>query len=308
MTGRSVGQTSAAQVMRFKWGAPACATTPAMGRLGLALLVLAAACSRASGAPNASSRPLSSLADHRGEKPPGDPPAPITPQRPLLPPFGGVEESPIPGCPHGDEMTNRLRALWGLPPEARIEVLDCVRGRFGRPGWLIDAVVAVPDAEPEHRLEVVASDQADGVIAALAPESLSALGPYNIQTGPGWVLGDLDGDLVDELLQYQVVNEAGVQSTALAVFRLAGGEIVPLGTFVLSYSNRGVRGIAPSRLLECSSQSGLADAGNRKLHILVDGRIETAGRQAQRMVAARCPPLGRRHYQLVGGRLQEVTP
>lgn len=279
-----------------------------MARRGLALLLLAAACSSASGA-SRSAAATTPVADHRGEKlAVADPPAPSHTHRPLLPPFGGVEENPIPACLHGQEMTDRLRALWGLPPEARVEVLACVRGRFGRPGWLIDAIVDVPEEEPAHRVEVVATDQRNGVLATLAPENLVAVGPFDLATGPGWMVGDLDGDQIDELLQQQEVDDLGTRSTALAVFRLAGGAIVPLGSFVLSYSNRGARGISPARVLECSARNALADAGNRQLHILIDGRIDHAGRQARRMAAAHCPPLGRRRYQLVGGRFQELTP
>lgn len=268
------------------------------------LFVLLAACSGSSGA-TAPPAPASRVADHRGEKP--TLPADRHTHAAVLPPVGGIEERPVPACPPETDLAPRLRELWQVPPDAAIDVVACVRGRFGRPGWLVDAFIDVGDQESEARLAVVAAD-GDGLIAELDPADASRVDRFDAGAGNGWEAVDLDADGVDELLQLQDWNHVAVLSTELAVFRLSGGVIRRVAVLHLAHDNKGAKGMSARRVVQCTSQHAVADGPDGTRHILVEGTIVKAGRQGGPIAAASCPLPGSHRYRLVGASLEEVKP
>lgn len=211
----------------------------------------------------------------------------------------------MPACPPDADLAPRLRELWDVPPDARLDLAGCARGHFGRPGWLVDAFIDTGDEESEERIEVLAAD-GSGVIAALAPAAVRAV--ERLDTGAGWEAADLDGDGVDELLQVQEYFQTAVRSTALAVYRVEGAVIREVATLALAFDNHNAKAISASRIVACHGQHTLADGGNRSHHILIEGAIAKSGRQAGGTVGANCPLPGAHRYRLVDGKLEEVTP
>ncbi len=264
-------------------------------------LLLLAACSGASGSPSSSSPPV---ADHRGENP-VDPPSRHT--HDVMPPIGGIEENPVPACPPETDLVPRLRDIWQVPPDAAIDVVGCVRGRFGKAGWLVEAFIDVGDDESEQRIEIVAAD-GGGVIAALDTGSSTPVDRFDSDTGNGWDVADLDADGTDELLQVQEWNHVAVLSTTMAVYRIDGAAIREVATLRLAYDNKGAKGMTARRVVQCESQHALADAPDGSRTIQVDGTITTSGRQAGPIAAAHCPLAGSHRYRLAGGALEEVKP
>lgn len=268
---------------------------------GTALLVLAA-CSGASGAPSSSA-----VADHRGEKPEASGPRPRhTHGSPLV--IGGIDErAPVPACPRESDLVPRLRELWQVPPDATIDVVACARGRFRAPGWLIDAFIDSSDEDSEERIEILATD-GSGVIAALDPGASAPADRFDTGAGDGWEAADLDADGVDELLQQQDRDQVAVRSTSLAVFRIEGARLREVGSLRLAFDNKGQKAITQSRVVQCGSQHALSDGPNGTRHILVEGTITRAGRQARATAETHCPLPGTHRYQLAGGTLEEVKP
>ena len=266
--------------------------------------VLLAACSGGSGASGpAAAKP--GVADHRGETPGA--PKDRHVHASLLPPLGGIEEDPVPACPPENDLAPRLREMWQVPHDAAIDVVACVRGRFGRHGWLVDAFIDVGDQESESRAAVIAADFSE-VIAELDPADASRVDRFDAGAGNGWQAVDLDGDGIDELLQLQEWNQVAVQSITLAVFRLDRAAIRRVGALHLAHDNKGAKGMSARRVVQCTSQHAVADGPDGTRYILVDGTITTSGRQAGPTVAAHCPLPGAHRYRLAGGALEEVKP
>jgi hypothetical protein len=266
-------------------------------RPAFALLFLLA-CSGAS----SSSAPR--VSDHRGQTPavPGD-----RHTHAVLPPVGGIVEKPVPACPPESDLAARLRELWQVPPDAKVDVAGCARGNFGRAGWLVDAFIDTGDEESEERIEVLAVD-GGGVIAVLEPDGVRTADRFDIGAGDGWEAVDLDGDGVDELLQLEERFDVGVHSTVLAVFRIEAATIREVGRLHLAFDNHGAKAISAPRIVSCSGQHALADGGDGGRHILVEGAIGRSGRQASGTVNMSCPLPGSHRYRLAGGKLEEVTP
>lgn len=268
------------------------------------VFVALAACSGGSGASGpAAAGP--GVADHRGEKPVAAKDRHV--HASVLPPVGGIEENPVPACPPENDLAPRLREMWQVPHDAAIDVVACLRGRFGRHGWLVDAFIDVGDQESESRVAVIAADLSD-VIAELDPADASRVDRFDAGAGNGWEAVDLDGDGIDELLQLQEWNQVAVQSITLAVFRLDRAAIRRVGALHLAHDNKGAKGMSARRVVQCTSQHAVADGPDGTRHILVDGTITTSGRQAGPTVAASCPLPGAHRYRLAGGALEEVKP
>jgi hypothetical protein len=265
-------------------------------RRALSLLVLAA-CSGTASAP--------AVSDHRGEQPTARSEPRHTHN--ALPPVGGIVEQPVPACPPESDLAARLRELWQVPLDARIDIAGCARGHFGRGGWLIDAFIDVADEESEERIEVLAVD-GSGIIAMLDPDGVRTADRFDIGAGDGWEAADLDGDGIDELLQLEERFDVGVHSTVLAVFRIDGAAIREVGRLHLAFDNHGAKAITAPRIVSCTGQHALADGGNGAHHILVEGAIGKSGRQAGGTVSMSCPLPGSHRYRLIGGKLEEVTP
>ncbi|HEU5060413.1 MAG TPA: hypothetical protein VFU21_27970 [Kofleriaceae bacterium] len=270
-------------------------------RRAIGLLVSLAACTGASG----TSSPSPRVADHRGDRPLAA--RDRHTHASALPSVGGIEEDPVPACPPEPDLVPRLRELWQVAPDAAIDVVACVRGRFRGHGWLVDAFIDLGDQESESRVAVVAAG-GGGLIAELDPADASRVDRFDAAAGNGWQVVDLDGDGVDELLQLQEWNHVAALSTQLAVFRLDGAAIRRVGVLDLAHDNKGAKGMTARRVVQCSSQHALADAPDGTRTILVEGTITTAGRQAGPIAAAHCPLPGAHHYRLVGGALEEVKP
>lgn len=270
-------------------------------RRGLAVLILAAACSGASSSSGASG---GAVADHRGDKP-----APLARRHThaMLPPIGGIDEHPVAACPPAADLAGRLRDLWELPAAARLDIATCARGHFGRPGWLIDAFIATGDAGSEERIEVLAADDS-GVIAILDPDGVRTADRADLGAGDSWQAADLDGDGMDELLEVQELFQTGVRSTALAVYRIEGTAIREVSRLPLAFDNQNAKAITAPRIVTCSGQQSLADGGNRTREVLVEGTIARSGRRAEGTIRASCPLPGSHRYRLIGGKLEEVTP
>ena len=266
--------------------------------------VLRAACSGRSDATGSTAR-AARVADHRGQTPLV--PADRHIHAAVMPPIGGIEERPVAACPAEEELAAGLRERWQVPLDAAIEVVACVRGHFGRPGWLVAAFVeASGDQEFGQRIEVLATD-GGGVIAAADPATLAPVDRGDLG-GNRWQAVDLDGDGIDELLELQDWNQVAVRATSLAVFRIAGGEILRVASLDLAYDNKAAKGMTSRRIVQCTSQYTLADGPGGTRRILVEGTITTAGRQAGRIIGTSCPPPGAHTYRLVGGALEEVKP
>jgi hypothetical protein len=266
-------------------------------------LVVLTACSGASGSTSTSSS-SPPVADHRGENP-VDPAS--RHMHDVMPPIGGIEENPVPACPPETDLVPRLREIWQVPPDAAIDVVGCVRGRFGKAGWLVDAFIDVGDDESEQRIEILAAD-GDGVIAALDPGSTAPVDRFDSDTGNGWDAVDLDADGTDELLRLQDWNHVAVLSTTMAVYRIDGAALRGVATLPLAYDNKGAKGMTPKRVVQCESQHALADGPNGSRMIQVEGIITTSGRQAGPIAAGHCPLAGSHRYRLAGGALEEVKP
>jgi hypothetical protein len=268
-------------------------------RPALSLLFLAAC----SGASSSSSAPA--VSDHRGAQP-----VALAHDRhahAVLPPVGGIVEQPVPACPPEADLAWRLRELWQVPPDAKVDVAGCARGHFGRAGWLVDAFIDSGDEESEERIEVLAVD-GSGVIAMLEPDGVRTADRFDVGAGDGWEAADLDGDGVDELLQLEERFDVGVHSTVLAVFRIEAAAIREVGRLHIAFDNRGAKAITAPRIVSCSGQHALADGGNGARHIVVEGAIARSGRQASGTANSSCPLRGPHRYRLVDGKLEEVTP
>jgi hypothetical protein len=258
------------------------------------------------GACSGSSKPAE-VVDHRGKG--GEPTRVRAQVQPPLPPIGSIDEgAPVPACPAETDLAARLRERWQVPQDARIDVVACTRGRFGKPGWLVDAFIDFSDDESEERIEVLASDDS-GIIAAL--EANSALpDSYRHDTGAGngWEVVDLDADGVDEMLLFQDWNHTGVLSTTLEVYRIDGQAIREVGSLRLAFDNKNQKAITAARLVKCQAQHAISDGPDRTRHIMVEGTITTSGRRAGKTIEGYCPLPGSHRYGLVGGALVEVKP
>lgn len=222
--------------------------------------------------------------------------------------IGGIQEGePVPACPAESQLVPELRERWDVPQDAALDVVACTRGRFGRAGWLIDAFIDHSDDESEERVEILAAD-GGGIVAAREPDE-SLPYSYRHETGAGntWEVVDLDADGKDEMLLFQEWDRRGVRSTSVAVYRLDGGRIVAAGSLPLAFDNE-QEGASAARRVRCAAQHGISDGPDGSRHIMVEGRVEIAGRRAAGTVAESCPKPGSHRYGLVGGALAEVKP
>lgn len=258
-------------------------------------LVVLAACSGSSSS--------SKVADHRGQ----DPSALREPRHThaQMPPVGGIDERQLPACPAESDLAPRLRELWEVAPDAKVDVVACTRGSFGAAGWLVDAFIDTSDEDSEERVEILAVADWRTLAARDPYSSFSEL--YRHETGPGntWDVVDLDGDGVDEMLLFQEWDQKGERSTTVAAYRVDGARIADAGSLVLSLDNQEGASSAAHRI-KCWSQHGISDGPNGSRHILVDGRIENAGRRSEKPLP--CPKPGAHRYGLIDGRLAEVRP
>lgn len=127
-------------------------------------------------------------------------------------------------CPSELELGEELRATWQVPRDATIDVVACVPGHFGRPGWLVDVFIDQSDEESEEVVALVATD-GSGVIARAPARHVSAA--YRHETGPAhsWEIVDRDGDGVDEVVRY--VRPEGAAEVA-TVFQVRGEHLIEL--------------------------------------------------------------------------------
>lgn len=127
-------------------------------------------------------------------------------------------------CPDDAALQARLETLW-KPAPAKLEIISCTPGSFGKGRWLVAAYLDTyeegdePDMPGSSELRRVVLS-ADAVVAEAEPESMAPW--YRAEGGGAGIvrLVDFDGDGTDEIFEEHETSHGGSSSSSVVVRRV----------------------------------------------------------------------------------------
>ncbi|HEY4239475.1 MAG TPA: hypothetical protein VGM88_06650 [Kofleriaceae bacterium] len=203
-------------------------------------------------------------------------------------------------CPSDDDAKKLQAKRLGTPAGATVEVI-CVAGHFPAPGWYLDTrwwhdpsndtPAGSGDAEGKETSEILAVDGK----TLIAKDDLSDLTYHQWDDSHlEYVLADLDGDGIDEIIGSLTWEHHGTTSTGLQLQRVKGGAFETIESELDEISEGGLANIDP--VPECKATMSV-DTSAKPARIVVDSDGATMG--------AACLAKGKHVFELKDGKLKE---
>ncbi len=190
---------------------------------------------------------------------------------------------PKPGaCPEQAALAGRLVKLWKLTNNATVVGVSCTEGKFPAAGWAVVAWIHTPGEgeKLEQRLALITTKGKE-LAFAVTPRPLSDLAEVRLGTP---LVGDVDGDKVDEVFYPDRNSNQGFQIYALEVWRWADRQLTPLLRRTYASDNDGL--VKKDQRVICDGSYELV-ADGKKMTLVLTGTIKK-GPKAPADAAADC--------------------
>ena len=185
-------------------------------------------------------------------------------------------------CPEQSALAGRLVKLWKLTNNATVVGVSCTEGKFPAAGWAVVAWIHTPGEgeKLEQRLALITTKGKE-LAFAVTPRPLSDLAEVRLGTP---LVGDLDGDKVDEVFYPDRNSNQGFQVYALEVWRWADKQLTPLLRRTYASDNDGL--VKKDQRVICDGSYELV-ADGKKMTLVITGTIKK-GPKAPADAAADC--------------------
>jgi len=180
---------------------------------------------------------------------------------------------PKPGaCPEPQALAAKLVGVFKLTNNATIVGASCTEGKFPAAGWGVVVWIHTPKAEgvEESLVQRVAVITTKWKLLALAdtPRGLTDLAEVRVGAS---LVGDVDGDKVDELFYPDRNTSRGYEIYSLQVWRLADKQLTQLLSRVYASDNDGL--VKKDQRVICDGSYALA-ADGKKMTLVLTGTIK----------------------------------